>query len=143
MILIPKDPLAKPPKERCQAAFDRLCALRPEGGEPELQIYDAPEFVWTVEEAESVFCPFCGADIDSWFYDALDRWEEGDRNSLATTTPCCAQPTTLNDLDFGGTQGFACVTMELLRPGDDLEPFERKEIEALLGVPVRVIWRHI
>jgi hypothetical protein len=142
MIIIPMDPFAKPSEERCQAALDRLCELRT-GYEPELEFFDKPEFIWAAESAGGVFCPFCAADIESWFFEELRYREERGQQDLVITTPCCARSTSFNDLDFEDRQGFACVTMEINCRGADLESFEREEIEAVLGVPVRVIWRHL
>jgi hypothetical protein len=51
--------------------------------------------------------------------------------------------TTLNELDYVWPQGFACIAITLMNPDPDLEPAERQQVELALGLPVRVIWRHI
>ena len=40
-------------------------------------------------------------------------------------------------------QGFARVNLKLVNPDADLETSERERIESALGLPVRVIWRHM
>jgi hypothetical protein len=144
MIVIPVDPLAKPPQERIDAAFSLLQELRPDG-EPELHVGDVPEFFYAGENAGSIFCPFCETVLEyDWWSNALNRWYESkDRRVLSIETPCCHRPTSLNDLDYDGPEGFACVGMELMNPGYDLEPDERRQVEAALGLPVRIIWRYI
>jgi hypothetical protein len=143
MIVTTADPLAMPPEERRNAALALLGDLRPEGEEPELVVSDTPIFFSGVEAAGSVYCPFCGMELDDWFSDEQDRLEESDPSALATTTPCCNRQTSLNDLDCDGEQGFGCVAIEIWNPGDDLEPAELQQLEAALGVPVRVIWQRI
>ena len=106
---------------------------------PELLVSDMPDFFFGAEAAGPVFCPFCGTDIDHWFYGDVGRWGEGDRRVLTTVTPCCNPPTSLNDLDFDGEQGFGCVAMKLWNPGHEFEPAELQQLEAALGV----IWRYI
>ena len=74
----------------------------------------------------------------------MDRWwNSEDRRSLAVETPCCGRATSLNDLDYVLPQGFACTAIELMNGGRDLEPEEREQVEAALGLPVRIIWSHI
>jgi hypothetical protein len=143
LIVFPTDPLATPSEERCEAAFDLICALRPEAEDPELHVSDSPEFFDCGGNFEAVFCPFCAAEVTPWWMEQMDRWWEGDHHSLAVETTCCGRTTSLNDLDYRWPQGFACVAVELMNPDADFEPSELKQIEAALGVPVRLIWRHI
>ena len=145
MIVIPVDPLGKPAQERIDAAFNLLQKLRPDGEDPELYVGDTPKFFDCGSNFESVFCPFCEAALEhSWRSNAMNCWWESEgQRALSVETPCCHRKTTLNDLDYDAPQGLACVGMELMNPGYDLEPEERQQIEAALGLPVRIIWRHI
>lgn len=144
MIVIAADPLAMPPKERAEAAFNLLKTMRPEAQDPYLYFSDKPEFFDCGGNFENVFCPFCGADIREWWRKPIeDWWNSVDRRALSVVTPCCGRATTLNDLDYNWPQGFACVAVTLMNPDCDLEPDERKQVEAVFGLPVRVIWEHI
>jgi hypothetical protein len=144
MIVLPLDPLAVPPKERADAAFEVLRALRPKAEDPELHSSETPQFFDCGANCEAVFCPFCEADIRDWWHHAIGTWwESADRRDLAVTTPCCGRATSLNDLDYVWPQGLACVGFELMNAGPDLEPEERRKVEDALGLPVRIIWRHI
>lgn len=141
MVVIPTDPLTIPTQEQLDAALELLRGYGAE--EIELKISDAPEFFHAGSNFEGVYCPFCEADIDNWWGSALDAWSKGDRRNLIVETPCCQRTTSLNDFDYPGLLGFACVGFELMNPARDLEPEERERLEAVLGVPVRVIWQHI
>ncbi len=144
MIIIPIDPLAVPPKERAKAAFALLTTMRPEAQDPKLYLSDQPEFFHAGSNFGNVFCPFCGTDIMEWWKKPIDAWwNSGDRRDLSVETPCCGRATTLNDLDYDRPQGMACVAISLMNPAADLEPEERLEVEATLGLPLRIIWRHI
>jgi hypothetical protein len=144
MIVLASDPLATPPRERAEATLALLCALRPKAQEPELYLSDEPRFFDCGGNFENVFCPFCKTDIGDWSSDALNWWWNGDnRRSLSVETPCCCRTTSLNELDYVWPQGLACVAIDLMNPGPDLEPEERRQVEATLGLPVRIIWRHI
>jgi hypothetical protein len=144
LIVIPADPLAKPPRDRAQATFALLCALRPGAQDPELLSYETPEFIYCGSNFSNVFCPLCQADLGAWWDIAMrEWWESRDHRILSVETPCCRHPISLNDLDFDSPQGFACFAIELMNPGPDLEPEEFRQVESTLGVPVRIIWRHI
>ena len=144
MIVIAADPLAVPPKERADAAFRLLTTMRPEAQDPALYLSDKPEFFHCGANFGNVFCPFCGADIREWWRQPIDAWwKSADRRDLSVMTPCCGRATTLNDLDYDRPQGMACVAISLMNPEFDLEPEERQQIEAALGLPVRIIWEHI
>lgn len=144
MIVLAKDALALPPRERAEAAMAVLLALRPQAGEPELHYSETPEYFHCCGNFSGVYCPFCQKDVGDWWGVELNRWaESGNRREIGVTTPCCGRATTLNDLDYVWPHGLACVAFEIMERGPDLEPEERRQIEEALGLPVRVIWQHI
>jgi hypothetical protein len=144
LIVLSVDPLAVPAKERAEAALEVLRTLRPKADEHELHFSEAPQFFDCGGNYQTVFCPFCEADIGGWALNAIGAWwESADRRDLSLDTPCCGRRTSLNDLDYQWPQGLACVAFELMNGGPDLEPEERRRVEDALGLPVRVIWRHI
>jgi len=144
MIILPADPLAMPAKERAEAAAALLSKLRPWASEVDLHFSDTPDFVDCGGNFVSVFCPFCQTDIVEWWAKEMDAWYSGvDRRRLAIETPCCGQVTSLNDLDYVAPQGFARLAIEVMNPGGDLEPEEFRQVEEVLGMPARIIWRHI
>jgi hypothetical protein len=142
MIILPADPLLIPSPGRQEAARALLASLRPDA-EPELRVSASPEFFDCGGNFEGIFCPFCQADIVEWWQEQMDKCWHGDRRNLAVETACCSRPTSLNDVDFVPPQGLACFAIELMNGGADLEPSEREQVEAALGAPVRIVWRHI
>lgn len=119
-------------------------AIRSEAQDPELYFSDKPEFFDCGSNFANVFCPACGTDILEWWRKPIDDWwNSADRRNLSIVTPCCGQATTFNDLDYNWPQGMACVAITLMNPESDLEPEEREQVEATLGLPVRIIWQHI
>lgn len=73
----------------------------------------------------------------------IDRWVNRDRRDLSTTVPCCGALTSLNGLHDPADQGFACVALTAMNPARDWEPGALEQLEATLGLPVRVIWARI
>ena len=144
MIVIAANPLVVPTKERAEAAFNLLKAMRPDAQAPELYLSDKPDFFHCGTNFGNVFCPFCETEIREWWREPInDWWTSADRRDLSVVTPCCGRSTTLNDLDYDRPQGMACVAITLRNPGSDLEPEERQQVEAVLGLPVRIIWQRI
>jgi hypothetical protein len=144
MTIIPRDPLALPPPERREAALALLKTLRPLADEIELDVSETPEFFDATGHFENIFCPFCAKELEiSWWHEKMDAWWDGDRRVLAIETPCCGRATSLNDLDYGCEQGYACFGIKLMNPSGDLEPEEVRQIEETLGMPIRVVWCHI
>jgi hypothetical protein len=104
---------------------------------------DGLRFVDCGENFESVRCPSCGADAMAWWGDAMDRAWTGDAfGDLAITTPCCAARTTLHDLRYDFTQGFARFQLRATNHDGALAPDVVARIERALGCPVRVVYAH-
>jgi hypothetical protein len=141
-IVLPVDPFATASKECVEATLALLSKLRADAQEFELFQSDTPDFFHCGSNFDAAFCPFCQADLTDWWIRAMNTWHE-DPRLLSVTTPCCNRVTSLNDLDYDWPQGFACVAFRLTNPSADLEPEELLQIEATLGLPVRIISMHI
>ncbi len=64
--------------------------------------------------------------------------------ALEIVTPCCSAATTLNDLDYDWSEAFARVRIRVVNPAViALDEPLRHAVEAVLGVPVRVVRRRI
>lgn len=143
LIVIPRDPLAIPSATRLEAARALIAGLC-DAEQVTVQMAATPNFYSCMEGFEGVFCPVCKAALPMpWWRDQMNRWWNGDRRDLRTTLPCCNAVTSLNDLDDQGAQGFACAAIEAMNPERDLKSDELQQIEAALGLPVRVIWARI
>ena len=107
-----------------------------------MHISKVPEFFTAGTNFQSVFCPFCEVDITEWWVEKM-RALGDDFRCLSAETPCCHRATSLNDLDYVGQQGFGCFALELMNPGADLEPEELRQMESIVGLPLRIVWCHI
>ena len=60
------------------------------------------------ENFESISCPFCEADLQEWWGNAMGIAYSGNDGfiNLIAQTPCCNQPCSLNDLIYYFPQGF-------------------------------------
>jgi hypothetical protein len=69
---------------------------------------------------------------------------EHDFSDLATTTLCCGQSSTLNDLDYDWPQGFARWRIDIMNPGVGRLPYEtEQQLADPLGHPVRLVYTRI
>ena len=90
-----------------------------------------------------IHCPFCHSEINlTWWQEAMDAAFQKDFMDLATYTPCCNQPISLNDLIYDWPAGFAKVSLEIENPVMDLDDIAQKKLEELLKVKLRKIWGH-
>jgi hypothetical protein len=143
MIVLPVDPFAIPPKARAEATLALLEKLRADAQEFELYQSDTPDFFHCGGNFDAVYCPFCQTDLTDWWIEAMNAASHENPQLLSVTTSCCSRVTSLNDLDYDWPQGFACVAFSLMNPDSELEPEEIQQVEATLGLPVRIIWMHI
>jgi hypothetical protein len=63
---------------------------------------------------------------------------------LGVVVPCCGTRAPLNDLTCHWPQGFARFILTVAEPNfADLTAAQVRELEALLGCPLRKIWVHL
>ena len=138
--LMAANPLALPSQER--RGWVRAFVRDLFSGADEITIHatEEPAFFPAIENHELTLCPNCSTDITKWAWDALDPWYARDRRDLSVVTPCCAAPTTLNDLDYRKPQGFACFSIEVLNPTHAIDTAELAAISARAGTPMRIVW---
>jgi DNA-directed RNA polymerase subunit N (RpoN/RPB10) len=102
-------------------------------------------FIDAGENFETVRCNSCGAVLDlDWWSDQMNSAQEHEFSDLATTTPCCRQLTTLNNLDYDWPQGFARWRIEVLNPSvGRLTPEAELALSDAVGHAVRLIYTHL
>jgi hypothetical protein len=147
LIVIPADPTFVPTAAAQQAAARLAEAAFPDADEITLHPSERVEFVYALGNCEAPACPLCGADLETWFWPALDRWaESGDAAGLAVTLPCCGRPGSLNDLAYPGgfPQGFARFQLSAMNPKvGAVGPDQLRAFGNALGCDVRVVYRRI
>ena len=146
LFVIPTDPTFVPDASAQQGAMRLAMRAFPNVDKIVLEQSERIEFVFALGNYEAPSCPFCGSDLDHWFWTALDQWAKRiDTGRLTVTLPCCRQPGSLNDLAYGDfPQGFARFQLPAMNAnigwiGSDL----LLQFEGVLGCPVRVVYRRL
>jgi hypothetical protein len=138
---IPKDPAFVPAEAARDAAADLLRGLYPHARRFRVLLRREVAFIDPGGLLAAIACPLCGASISAPNWQAfMERAARAQFQDLGMSTPCCAKPTSLNDLQYREPAGFARFSMEITEPGGgppgdvDLE-----RLGAALGTPVRLI----
>ena len=143
--LIAVEPDFVPPPASTGKAVERLHEWLPQADQIAASLSDSIQFVDAGGNWEGVFCPNCGADIESAWGDLLDAASDGTGGfrSLGIVAPCCGTATTLNDLRFGWPVGFSRFAIEIKNPRvSDLGSHRLAEVEVILGTRLREVWAH-
>jgi hypothetical protein len=110
------------------------------------EVRERVEFVPAMGNFETVSCPACGTVLDDdWWTRAMDA-TYGERGfaDLRVTVPCCGAATSLNDLTYHFPQGFARFVLSAFEPQvSDLEEWQVRELEEIVGCKLRKIWVHV
>ena len=144
--LIPQDPYFLPTEAAIQSAKDRFAALAPEADEIEIKLSDHIQFFDCGENFTRISCPSCHQTMDNeWWQEKMhEDFEDGGFHLKGYRMPCCGHWTSLNDLQYHWSQGFARFAIDVMNPNiGKLTNTEIHEFELLLGTPLRVIYRHL
>ena len=101
------------------------------------------EFVDQGENFECVSCNFCGHNIGiEYWQSTMDKAYEKQFTDLEFTTLCCNKKTSLNDLIYHLSAGFAKFVMTISDPQNELSEKDFKGLKEILGTTLRNIWAH-
>lgn len=145
IVIIPEDPDAVPDPQLQQRARDLLAQFAPDSEEISVESYDQIQFFDCGGNFSRVLCPSCSVEIpvDWW----QDRMAEDYADGFAMSdysTPCCGVSCNLNSLVYDWPQGFARFSLQAMNPNiGNLQDEACVELAAALGLPIRVIYRHI
>jgi len=107
------------------------------------EAYESPRFIDQGSNWVRVFCSNCNLEIDiDWWQSAMDQAYESDFRILNMKVPCCGVEMSLNDLRYDLPAGFAKFKIEIRNPGKDITESCCKQLESILGIPIRIIWAH-
>lgn len=144
LVFVPEDPRALPAPDAIARALDLLKQLAPDADEVAATVTDDVRFHDCGENWSGVTCPRCAADIEDWWFEAMDAAFRSAFADLRATTPCCSLATTLNDVTFGWPAGFGRVALAARNPGIfDTTPDQDAALDAAAGLKLRKIWRRI
>jgi hypothetical protein len=143
--LIPEDPRLVPDQHRRLLAQDRLKQIAPEAWEITAEVSDGIRFVDAGANWEGILCPTCASRVDEdWWSVKMTEEYQNSYPLKAYALPCCGAKHTLHDLNYVWPQGFARFELSAMNPNiGKLSDTAKRDLEAVLGTPLRVIYRHI
>ena len=138
---VPTDPTARPSSASADQAVQLLESFAPEADSVSARFTEKIEFVDPGGNWSGVACAKCGADVELWWRDAMDRAHSKSFDDLRVITPCCGEATSLNELRYVAPAGFARFVIESLNPNiNDLTEQQQTELANCLRLPLRKIW---
>ncbi len=146
--LIPGDPALVPSRDDADQALLACRRHIPVADEIEAEFLAGVQFVDQGSNFESVSCPNCEAELDlAWWQERMDAaWLDGQGRfgDLHVVMPCCAASSSLNDLVYESTAGFASFVLKATNPerGARLPDDELADIATALGSPLRQVTAH-
>jgi len=144
LYLIPEEPNFIPDEESSDRAISLLRSFLEDLAEVEATVSDEIRFIDPGANFESVACPKCGSVItDSW-QSFMDAANTSQFRNLAIITPCCGAESSLNDLVYKWSAGFAKYVLKANNPSipDWLGQSQVVKLERILGCNLRQIKAH-
>jgi hypothetical protein len=140
---IPADPDYEPPLAGDQQALQLLASFVPNSTEIVSHRYDTIHFVDAGSNWESVHCSRCEAVLadEAWGY-LVDQAYVVQFADLSIRMPCCGTISSLNDLRYGWSVGFARFVLQARDPDADISREQLRLLEDVLGCLLRKIWAH-
>jgi hypothetical protein len=145
LIFIPANPTAQPSQFGADKAVQLLKNFAPNAGdEVHATFSDEVIFYDCGSNWSGVECPRCGKDVEEWWAGAMDSACRSKFEDLCVATPCCGHSTTLNDLNYLSSAGFARFALEGKNPNIRQTTVQQdKEISEALGLEIRKVWRRV
>lgn len=145
LMFIPADPNVLPTTGAAENAAQLLKTFLPDAyGEVSAQFSEQMEFHNGGANWSGVKCAECGANVDEWWGDAMDRAWKSRFENLGAVTPCCGHATTLNDLNYVWPAGFSRFVLKAMNPNIRQTTSEQDEaLSRALGFALRKVWMHI
>ena len=141
---IPTDANWTPSQDNAAAAAELLQGMVASSAEITTSFPDEITFFDPGGNWSGVECPACGADAESWFWEAFDEAASKGFMDLSVTTPCCSKEASLNTLHYKWPAGFGRFALEALNPGiADTTSEQVSDLAQCLGSPLTKIWVHI
>jgi len=138
--LIPADPNFIPSESALDQAIAHLKSHLTPAETLDVELFEFPKFIAPNNRILGARCNMCGVALElNWWDSAMnDAWLSHHAN-LAVHLPCCGQPSTLNDLSYKPTAGFARFRLAL--ESAPLGRLHVAAIENILGCEIKTIER--
>jgi hypothetical protein len=142
--LVPNDPHFRPSPERAERARKLLASFVPQSDEVLAEGKESVEIFHPGSNWSGVECPACGADIESWWEEAIDVGEVEGFENLIKVTGCCGAEVSLNELRYIWPAAFGRFALVAMNPNIENLPAEQKAaLEEELGCELRTVWTHL
>ncbi len=140
---VPADPTWQPSDEVAERAAKLLKTIVPAADEVKYELSDV-QFIDAGANWSGVRCPYCHADLEGWWGDAMSDAFKNGPATLSVTTPCCKKPSSLNDLDYVWPVAFGRFVLSAQNPNVKNTTSEQDQsLEECLGTKLRKVWTHI
>lgn len=143
--IIPTSPSFVLDEGKRSDALDLFRGMVPDAEKVEFIVYDEVTFVHPFQNLYRIGCPKCGVELELlWWQSAMDEAYKSHFQDLEITVPCCQSKTSLNDIDYKWTAGFASFALQAsyLSRGF-LSESEIKQLEDVVGSPLRQVYARI
>ena len=153
--IIPSDPNLIPPDAVAEQIVRLLEPAFPEADEVVAETHGHPVFIDQGANLEAILCPACGkrlvlqptAEIDAvleWWYELTEPLGETDVSQVQASMPCCQAAVPFSALQFDWPAGVASFEISIMNPRVPDPPATelQRQVEALLGSPVKYVWAH-
>jgi hypothetical protein len=126
-----------------RAAVALLQQLVPGADEVRAAVRDEVEFIDCGSNWSGVRCPRCRAGLDEWWPEAMASAASTAFAALGVTTPCCELKVAMSELDYVWPVHFGRFVLQARNAGaEQLPSADLRQLEALLGCPLRVVFAH-
>jgi hypothetical protein len=145
IILIPEDPHHVPAKSKQKQAFAKFCGIAPDADEIKIIVSETRQFFDCGENFERILCPACRTEVPvHWWQERMIEELRLGNPLHKQAMPCCGARYTMHELIYEWPQGFGRFGLEAMNPNiRKLKPEHQRELEAILGCPLRIIYQHI
>jgi len=119
--------------------------IAPEAEQIKTEVNDKVVFFDCGQNFERILCPSCHAAISmEWWQERMgDDCDQHGFRLAKYPTPCCGTACTLHDLVYEWPQGFGRFALDVMNPGiGRLNEAQQRELEKILGAPLRIIYQH-
>jgi len=151
--LIPEDKSYIPDEGQAEKARVLLEDFFPDGEQAEIQFSEHLMFIDGGENTVKVGCSICATESDlndevntEWWckLDAQTSPEDANIEAIEVAMPCCNKSTSIQNIDYFGSVGFAKFELCIWNPyaDDGISDQQIKQLETLLGCKLKQVWAH-
>ena len=143
LVFFPLEPTTQVDSGKLDEARAYLQRQHSENEQVAVKSFPHVSFIDPGSNLEAIRCPFCQANLEDWWQDAMETAHQNKFANLSVDTPCCGKQTSLADLEYELPAGFARVELAIRDPNQTKTEELGKALSQILGMPLKSLWRHI